>query len=213
MAEATQETAPAQAPAAEPAFDREVDVARMKKIGTQHFVAVMAAITLWGAADAWAAASGWGLAWIVAMVNAVIAGVVITSTLHEWGHFAGARLSGAHAPVLEKPNNYFFMFNFDFERSDQRQFVWMSWGGILVPWLLVLATLAWVPIDNVSRAMLLAVFVSQAVAVSVFELPVVLRAQGGADPRAELGRQLKEGFLKKGRYYGYAVGALVWLVA
>ncbi len=195
-----------------PDFDPARDLARLKRIGALHFVMVMGALTLWGAADAWATTSGWGLAQVAALANAVIAGTVIANTLHEWGHFAGARLSGAFAPALEKPVRYFFMFDFSFEKNDRGQFAWMSWGGILVPWALV-ALVAWlVPIDTASRALLLAVFVTRAVQVSVFEVPVVRRASAGGDPREELGRELTTGF-GRSRYVGLAAGALVFLVA
>jgi hypothetical protein len=193
-------------------IDPEEDRANLRSVATLHFVMVMGALTLWGAADAWAVASGWGLAWGVAIANAIIAATIVASTLHEWGHFAGARLSGSAAPVLKKPVRYFFMFNFLFEHNDKRQFLWMSAGGILVPWLLVLATPLLVPIDNASRAMLFAAFVTRAVQVSVFEVPVFLRTQGGGEPRDELGRQIKSGFATS-RYAGIAVGALVWLAA
>jgi hypothetical protein len=82
------------------------------------------------------------------------------------------------------------MFNFSFEKNDTRQFLWMSWGGILVPWALVLLTPLLVPIDNASRALLLATFVTRAVQISMFEVPVVMRTRRGGEPRAELGRQL-----------------------
>jgi hypothetical protein len=78
--------------------------------------------------------------------------------------------------------------------------------------ILVLLTPLLVPIDNASRAMLLAVFVARAVQVSVFEVPVVLRTRAGGDPRQELGRQLKSGFAAS-RYLGFAAGAAVWLIA
>ena len=211
-ADDTTQTAPSEAASPDLELQRAMDRAHLKSVGALHFVMVMGALTLWGAADAWAEASGWGLAHAVAIANAVIAGVVITNTLHEWGHFTGARLSGAASPVLEKPVKHFFMFNFPFEQNDRRQFAWMSWGGILTPWLLVLLTLLLVPIDGASRAMLLAVFVARAVQVAVFEVPVVQRASRGGDPREELGRQLQSGFATS-RYVGLAVGALVFLLA
>jgi hypothetical protein len=201
-----------EAPSAEPTFDVEKDRANLRNVAALHAVMVMGALTLWGAADAWATVSGWGLAHFAALANAVIAGFVISSTLHEWGHFAGARLSGAVSPVLEKPVRYFFMFNFSFEKNDKSQFLWMSWGGILVPWALALLTLFLIPIDTASRALLLATFVTRAVQVSMFEVPVVMRTRDGGDPREELGRQLEIGFVR-GRWVGVAVGALVFLAA
>jgi hypothetical protein len=192
--------------------EREQDIKNLKSVGTLHFVQVAAAITLWGAADAWASASGWGIAHAAAIANAVIAAHIIASTLHEWGHFSGARLAGAFTPVMEKPARYFFMFSFPFEQNDRRQFLWMSWGGIVVPWLLVLLTALLIPIDNASRAMLLAAFVMRAVQISGFELPVVMRTQAGGEPREELVQQVKGGF-QRSRYVGFAVGAVVWLRA
>lgn len=196
----------------EPAFalDRERDFSNLKSVAAIHFVVVMGALTLWGAADAWAVLTGWGVAWAVAVANAVIAGYVVSSTLHEWGHYLGARLSGAVAPARDKPVRYFFMFDFPFEHNDVRQFLWMSLGGILVPWALVLCVPLLVPVDNASRAMLLAVFVTRAVQISLFEVPVVRRTWAGGEPRAELGRQLQRGF-ETSRYLGVAAGALVWL--
>ena len=59
---------------------------------------------------------------------------------------------------------------------------------------------------------LLAVLVTRAVQISVFEVPVVWRASGGGDPRTELGRELQTGFARS-RYVSLAVGALVRLAA
>lgn len=195
-----------------PEVDREADLANLRNVATIHAVMLLGALTLWGAADAWAVATDWGLAWFVALANAVIAGHVVASTLHEWGHFAGARLSGSVSPVLKEPVRYFFMFNFSFDENDRRQFLWMSWGGILVPWALVLLAPALLPIDNPSRAMLLAVLVTRAVQVSAFEVPVVMRTRAGGDPREELGRELQAGF-GASRTVGVVVGAMVWLLA
>jgi hypothetical protein len=176
---------------------------------------LMAAITLFGAADTWASVSGLALAHVVAGLNAIIAGVIISSIVHEWLHLAGARLSGAVSPALEKPVKYFFIFDFKFDENDNRQFAWMSWGGILAPWLLALVTLIALPIDSVGRAALLATFVATAVQVTLFEVPVARRASAGGDPRKELGRALKEGALKtaerRGLIVGLAVGAMLLL--
>ena len=193
-----------------PELDRAADNANLKSVGKIHFVAALAALTLWGAADAWAASSGWALAWAVAVANAIVAGMALTGIGHEWGHYLGARLAGSYAPARPEPVSYFFMFDFSFDHNDKRQFVWMSLGGILAPWALVLLTLALVPIDNVSRAALLATFVARAIGVTWFEGPVTLRSQQGGDPRQELGNALPT--LATGRYAGTAAGVLLWLL-
>jgi len=185
----------------------------LKKVATIHLVAAMAAITLWGAADTWAAASGWWLARSVALVDAVIAGTILAGIVHEWGHYGGSRLSGAAVEVFEKPIRNFFIFNFLFDRNDRRQFLWLSWGGILTPWILVVATVVAMPVDNPSRAMLLAVLVTRAAQASFFEVPVALRTASGGEPRKELEERLRAGGLRISRYAGLAVGALVFLAA
>jgi hypothetical protein len=207
------ETTGAASDVAAAARERRKELASLRRTGALHFAMVTSAITLWGAADAWAVASGWGLAWAVAVANALVAAAVVTGVVHEWAHYAGARLAGAAARVFEEPVRYFFLFDFCFERNDRRQFLWMSWGGILAPWLLVLLTALCVPIDNASRAMLVAAFVARAVQIGVFEVPVALRTAQGAEPRAELGRRVKAGGLVHARWLGLAAGALVWLAA
>jgi hypothetical protein len=217
MSEATVEAAApepvvdAEAAARAAEAERVADRARMRKIGGLHLVAVLSALTLWGAADAWAVASGWSLALAVSVANAAVAAHVIASIAHEWGHFAGARLSGARSPVLEKPANYFFMFDFPFDQTDTREFVWMSWGGIVAPWLLVVATVVLVPIDTLGRLTLLAAFAMSAARASFFEVPIVTRARQSGEPRAELGRELAAGGLASATRLAWGVGAVVWL--
>ena len=196
---------------------RALDRARMKQIGGYHFAMVMGALTMWGAAETWARVSGWSLAAFASIGTALVAGSIIPSVLHEWGHFAGARLSGAKSPVLEKPRNHFFMFDFPIAENDLRQFTWMSWGGILVPWAIVLLTLLLVPLESLGAIVLLATFVSKAVAVTVFEGPVTQRAGSTGDPAGALGKAVGAGALDQGRnagiLAGVAVAAIFWLVA
>jgi len=200
----------------DPEAARKIDVSRLKDHARFHFVLVMGAITLWGAADAWATVSDLGLAQLVSGLNAIIAATIVNGVLHEWGHLAGARLSGAVSPALEKRVKYFFMFDFKFDDNDARQFLWMSWGGILTPWALVLAVLVLVPIDSFGRVVLLAAFITRAIQVALFEVPVALRTARGGDPRRELGRELKEGGLKtsetRGAWIGVGVGAVLLLL-
>jgi hypothetical protein len=216
MTEATIDTAAAEADALREAA-RQIDRARMIQIGSFHFAMVMGALTLWGAGEAWAQVTGWGLARFVAVANALVAGFVVASTIHEWGHFAGARLSGAVSPVLEQARRHFFMFDFAMDQNDMRQFLWMSWGGILAPWLPVVLALFLVPLSVTSGAVLLATLVFRAVGTAVFEVPVVVRAGRSGEPGAELGKRLAEGGLARGRRVGAVAGAvcfaLVWLAA
>ncbi|MDJ0785568.1 MAG: hypothetical protein QNK05_02100 [Myxococcota bacterium] len=194
---------------------RAIDRERMKQIGSFHFAMVMGALTLWGAAVTWAQVTGLGIAQFAAIANALIAAYVISSTIHEWGHFAGARLSGSVSPVLEKPRRHFFMFDFAMDRNDSRQFLWMSWGGILAPWAAVLLAAALVPLALTSGAVLVATLTSRAAATAKFEVPIALGVSRGGQPGAELARQLPN--LAGSRPFGMAVGAatfvVLWLAA
>jgi hypothetical protein len=194
---------------------REFDRARLKQIGGFHFAMVMGALTLWGAAETWAQVTGWGVAHVAAVANALVAGFVISSTIHEWGHFAGARFVGSVSPVFEEPKRHFFMFDFPMNQNDTHQFVWMSWGGILAPWIAVVLVAISVPLALTGGAVLLATLVSKAVSVAVFEVPVVLRTERSGDPGAELGKRATEGGLTTGRRVGALVGvacfALIWI--
>jgi hypothetical protein len=169
---------------------REQDVARMRRIGAQHFTAVLVALTLWGAGDAWASQSGMELAFIVSLGNALIAGFVVASIVHEWGHLVGARLAGSISPVLEQPVRYFFMFNFNMEKNSVGQFLSMSVAGPLVNWLLVLLLLVLIPMDTASQALIVATVTGIAVNVSLFEVPVILRTRTSGEPQQELASQM-----------------------
>jgi hypothetical protein len=215
MAEATIEPGAADEAVALQEAARAIEHARIRQIGSQHIAMAMGALTLWGAAEAWAQTTGWGLAHFAALVNAVVAGFVIPSVVHEWGHFAGARLAGAESPVFDAPRRHFFLFDFPMDRNDTTQFLWMSWGGILAPWAVVVLAALLVPLSLTSGALLFATLVGRAVATAAFEVPVVLRTRDSGDPGAELGRQARSGGLPRSQKVGAVVGAacfaLLWI--
>ena len=212
MAEATETTTNSQDQSDDQARADEAqarDLARMRRIGGWHASAVLAALTLFGAGALWAAESGLLIAQLVALGNAYLAGTVMASIFHEWGHFAGAKLSGAIAPVRSKPARFYFMFNFDMENNSTRQFLWMSAGGISANWLLAIAAAILIPLNTYAGALLFAVLVGKAVNVSYFEVPVFLRTQETNNPENELKVQLETQGLVQ--WPGLIVGLLVWL--
>lgn len=190
---------------------KERDRKRLRRVALRHSAAFLAALTLWGAADHWAAGSGLLLAQAIALANAVFAGTAIAYLCHEWGHFSGARLSGAVSPVLKEPQS-FFMFNFKDDLNSRGQFLSMSAGGPVANWSLAAALFFLLPMETWSQALLFATTVAIAVSVSVFELPVINRVMYGDDPRQTIDVRLREsGSLP--RYTGIAAGAAVWLMA
>lgn len=58
-------------------LDRERNTRNLKSVAAIHFTMLMAALTLFGAADVWAVHSGWALAEFVAISNAIIASYFI----------------------------------------------------------------------------------------------------------------------------------------
>lgn len=187
------------------------DQARLKKIALRHGTIVLAALTLWGVADAWALSSGWLLAETIAILNAIFAGTIVAYIAHEWGHFSGARVSGAVSPVAKEPIS-FFMFNFKTELNTRMQFLWMSAGGPLANWTLFAMIFFLLPVDTWSQAMLLATTFAIAVSVSVFEFPIIRAVMYGQNPTETISvRQRESG--NTPRTVGILAGAALWILA
>ena len=87
------------------------DRARLKTVGFQHGGVMIAALVIWGSAAQWLGMASEWLVQLVGIGAGFFVGVVLAFLAHEWGHFSGARLSGALSPVL-KERSSFFMFNF-----------------------------------------------------------------------------------------------------
>jgi hypothetical protein len=193
-----------------PVFDRDKDRARLKRVAIRHGGTLLAAFTLWGAADYWASGSGLLLAEVVALFNAVFAGTMIAYLVHEWGHFTGARLAGSFSPVMKEPVS-FFMFSFKEHRNSQGQFVAMSLGGPAANWLLVFVIFFGLPLETWSQCLILATVFAVAVSVSVFEFPIINQVMYGADP-AESIRQRQAEVGNFPRSVGILAGAILWLM-
>lgn len=187
------------------------DWERFKRVGRIHGLVFLGAITLWGAADAWAVQTDLLLAQCIAVVNAFVAATILAIQFHEWGHFAGARLSGSYSPLVREPRANGFIFGFIFEKNSREQFLAMSIGGPAGNWLLFVLILMLVPIDSWGRAMLAAVALARAISVSVFEVPIILRTLRGGDPQEELNVAVNDGSGDKGQVIGYGTGVIAWI--
>ena len=139
---------------------------------------VCAALNAWtvGGTGVLAAAIGTAFGFVSAYVGCYI--------VHEWGHLIGARASGASMPF----NHYRtpLIGAFDPSAHSTRQFLALSWGGV-VGYLLVAAAmlliylhgaLNWVGAGLATGG---AAFVVQSLAV---DLPQINRVRRGADPVA-----------------------------
>ena len=185
---------------------------RLAKVGKEHAAFVLGSLTLWGASDFWAAESELILALTLALINSIVAGTIIASILHEWGHFLGAKLSGSNAPLLEKTFSFFF-FNFKDEGNTKGQFLKMSLGGPIANWSLLVAFFFLLPLETWSQVLFLATLLSIAVSVSIFEVPVMLRIREG-EPSVIIQKRLEEAGSSP-RNIGIlagALGALFWIL-
>lgn len=182
------------------------DLARLKTVAFQHGGVATAIFLLWGSAQTFSQAHDGVLIAFIAIASGFFGGTVLAFLSHEWGHFSGARLSGAVSPVLNERKS-FFMFNFKTAVNSRAQFLAMSLGGPLGNWLLVALVLLALPTGTLAHAALLATVVGVAVNVCVFEFPVISRVSYGADPAETVAARLKEtadnGF---GQNYGAMVG-------
>lgn len=141
-------------------------------------------LSLWAGADAAYAVMGSRFVGAISVLDAFLAALGVGYIVHEWGHFAGARLSGGVAPVNDWKSLQ--LFRYDFEKSEPLHFKWMSIAGNVTPWLLALLVLASVPLDTPGRTFLFAVAFSGAVFVNITELPVLWMALNGMDPQSAL---------------------------
>ena len=112
---------------------------------------VFAALSLWAAADTWYAVTGLWLAQVIAVGDAILVGLLLASLFHEWGHYSGAIAANAKACRVEPQLGSFFRFDFDYQENDHRQFHWMTYGGHIFHWGILIILLIALPLDSLSR--------------------------------------------------------------
>lgn len=188
------------------------DWQRLKQAASYHGIAVLSLFLLWAAADTWYVVTSLTIASVLSVVMALVAGTWISSLVHEWGHFAGARFAKSYSPIVPKVTGV-FMFGFNHAKNNRNQFIAMSLGGPIANWSLVLLIVAFIPMDNLGRAALLGITFAKAVSVCIFELPIISRVMNGADSEEAIEQQLNNGSQDKGAVLGYLSGLFVWFVA
>jgi ribosomal protein S18 acetylase RimI-like enzyme len=150
---------------------------RLTPIALRDLAIVAAALALW-AADASLRAAGGALATTVAVAAGALTALA-GYLAHEWGHLTGARLGGSavHLPASAAS---VFLFRFDAERNDRRQFAWMSLGGFVATALVVALLLAVLPRDALAGQVALGLTAAGVLATAVLELPPFFRVLAGA---------------------------------
>lgn len=128
---------------------------------------------------------------IAGIVIALIAGIACSHILHEWGHYLGARLSGALVTIKPKLSPLFF--DFDYLKNNPRQFLWLSAGGPAGNLVLIGVTLLMLPLDNLVQQFFLATLIGKLVYVITLEGPVTIGILAGGKPLEVLGKHFGQG--------------------
>ena len=157
---------------------------RLAKLMGVHFLAALLVLSLFAAAVSWSMVSGLGLASALSVATGALAGITLSTLVHEWFHYAGARYAGASFTVPKKLG--LFLYDWHFEKNDQHQFLVMSVAGSVGGFLSLLFLWYAVPADNWGGAALRAGVIASIVFAALVEWPVVRRVREGADPTTEL---------------------------
>jgi hypothetical protein len=123
---------------------------------------------------------------VLCVVTGALAGITITTLVHEWFHYLGARYSGAAYDIPDKQG--LFLYNWDFTHNSVRQFLMMSVAGS-VGGILALSIL-WtsVPADSWGRAALQGGAIASVVFAAYIEWPVIRRVRISRDPLAQMSK-------------------------
>ena len=133
--------------------------------------------------DRWYAASGSMVSLIAGQMAAFVMAFIFIYLTHEWGHYIGARLSGANIPL--GPANGVLLGLFDNAAHSRRQFMGMAMGGefgYLVPAAILIA-MFWNAGPLTGLAVGSAAFIVQALYVDV---PILWKIHRGADIQSTL---------------------------
>ena len=168
----------------------------------------LAALSLWAAADTWYLVSGLGFALAVSVLDAIFVGYILGALFHEWGHYTGAKFSGASAPRVKPKGTSLFRFNFDMATHTQRQFHWMSFGGWVFHWGLLLILVALLPLDSIGRIALVSSVFGFILYATFIETGILRQTLGGSDPAETLGQLSVKTFQQAG-----VVGSVAGLFA
>ncbi len=178
-------------------------------VALRDLALVAAALSLWAAADAWYLLTGLEFASSLAIVDGILVGLALASLGHEWGHYAGARVTDAKARLVRTDALSLLRFRYDMKANDSRQFTAMSIGGNVAHWSVILLLSLAVPLDSLGRIALIAGAFGFAVFATVTEAPVITRSLKGMSPSEALGPLNRERLVKNG-FVGAVAGGLAF---
>lgn len=188
----------------------EQDEASLALVALRDVGLLAALLSLFAAAESWASVTDLTFATVLAMVDGLLVGAATGAICHEWGHFAGARLAGGHAPL--KPVGQFFpVFDFDYKNNDARSFEWMSIGGNAADIAVVLLFFAALPMTSLGASALVAGAIGFAVFAGAIEFPVIRKARAGMSGIEALGT-IPRDFVRRYTRWGIAAALAALIV-
>lgn len=159
---------------------------RLTRLARNHGLVFLLAIFSFAAADTWSMHSGLLIAELLCVVTAVVAGIVITTLVHEWFHYLGARFAKAVIRIPKRQG--LFVYRWDFDSNSTDQFLIMSIAGSVGGALAVILLWSVVPADTLARAVLLSAAVASFIYSALIEWPVIKRVRLSGDALAELSK-------------------------
>lgn len=158
--------------------------ARLARLARNHGLVFLSAILAFAAADAWNVSGGLLIAGLLCVAVAAVAGITITSLVHEWFHYWGARLAKAQISIPARQG--LFVYAWDFGGNSTGQFLVMSIAGTIGSVLAVGLLWSAVPADTLGRAVLRSAAVASVIYSAMIEWPVIRRVRHSNDPLGEL---------------------------
>ncbi len=159
---------------------------RLAKLAGTHALVLLAALSAFAAADSWYIVTGLGIASLLGIITAALAGITVATLVHEWFHYLGARFSGALFDIPARQG--LFVYSWDFDSNSVRQFLIMSIAGSVGGFLAVVALWNAVPADSWARAALRGAAAASIIYAALIEWPVIRRIRRGGDPLTELSK-------------------------
>lgn len=117
-----------------------------------------------------------------AMAVAIVAGLLLPVSayfVHEWGHLSGALASGSRVHFPRSAITV-FLFRFDVDQNDRRQFLAMSAGGYIASIIVVALLLATLRLHYLADQIALTLTVIGVIATFILELPPFWKVWHGA---------------------------------
>lgn len=182
---------------------------RLATLMVTHVLAFIVALSLFAAADSWSTITGLKIATVLCVVAGALAGITMTTLVHEWFHYLGARYSDASYDIPEKRG--LFLYNWDFSNNSVRQFVTMSIAGTIGGILALFMLWASVPGDSWGRAALHGGAIASVVFAAFIEWPVIRRVRISRDPLAEMST-IDQQVLTRSFFVSSVAGVLTTLV-